>query len=350
MQNIYKGGIILYNMKREKKVLIFGIVLGIVIISVIYVIAQSDLEGELAEAKTSTARVDVVLNTPPIVLFVSYLNYSGPVLIPTGGAIFLNYSFVAYSAGGNSQLPQTPAQVATNVKGGFNGTFGNTVPRMKTTPSISCGMAGEIPNLIVISPAWNGKEGINYTCVVRMLYYYDPGTWSINASVMDIGGRTGYNNSKTFAVQDNPAWVMAPNYVNWSSISLDAAAAHSSNNLTINNTGNVNISAAAGNAVRVNATFLNGTGLGPGQTAEGIMGDKFKASEYGTCNSGTDLLNSNFVTIASPVAFVIDHESSTEDIPSKKNLTFCIETLSGISPQRYETQLGQSWTIETALG
>ena len=346
-------------MKREKKVLVVIFLIGVIIISLVGLISAgwlSDLfkigdkgdagEGELAAVSPSKARVDVTLTTPPVILFVSDPNRT---LASTGVASYFSYSFVAYSIGGLNSLPQTPTEISTRVSGGFNGTFGNTLPRMRTVSSMSCGMAGIINDLgTTFGAVWNGKSGINYTCVVKMLYYYDPGIWSINASVIDDGGNLAFNNSKTFTLQDNPAWVMSPDYINWTGISVGGAAKHSNNNLTINNTGNINISVAAGNGITVNATFLNGTTT----TTEGIIADSFKASEYDTCNSGTSLSKSQFVTITSvsgTVPFVIDHVSSTELVPSNKNLTFCLGQVSGISPQRYETLPGQTWTIKTAL-
>lgn len=295
------------------------------------------LEGELPTEK-ATARVNITgAAAPPIIWFVSTPNSTA---LYAAQSSLHKFSFAACSIGGDTQLPDA-GEVATRVNGTFIGTVG-TVPNT-IVPPVSCEYEGPIATPGALVPNLCTSTSRNYSCTVRMYYYYDSGTWRINASVRDDQGRIAVNSSQTFILDSLAAWTRSPPYVNWTSVELGAPKA-SSNNITIILQGNQDINNTAGSPLDINTTLLMLNGVDP---TYNITGDKFNASSaipyVNPCTAGTELSTNNRVV----VPFAINHKASTPTGPINNTLQFCLEGLIGIPAGIYETSSldEQRWTI-----
>ncbi len=327
--------------KRFRKRVVLGILLiGIIVISIGFVSASwkdwfgfgednKDLEGELAES----AKAQVIVSpssTPPEIVFVSNVNDT---LIAAEASEYVSFSYLAWSIAGTGYLPPGGSSVA---KGSVNYT---TTFIYDTN---DCTKAGEVDG------AAYGKAGSmlsNYSCEVLMYYYSEPAPnfWGINATVVDDGGNKASNFSRLFQLQQNGAFKLqpTPTSVNWTNIQLNASPASAANEIKAINTGNRNIGMAY-NPLSINASYLNGSAT----PSEIIPSNKFGVADVVTCSPGSigqSLTESQKISVN---PFNILYTSSAPTIPANNNLTFCLDTISGISPQTYTLRTGRNWELE----
>jgi len=331
-------------MKKGKGVIIGVVLVFIIVVSVISVNAgfldfifgekTGDQEGELAAERGAKASVEVTgVSTPPRIVHVSDVNETSNNLNPYGfQQKNLEFNFVVCSDGGPSELPPNGGTVMAS--------FNNSANSPSVVNHVSCVKIGDLG---LGAYGCSGIIPVNYSCTVGLiLYYYEPGLWTINATVQDRSSNWGINNTHSFVLTTLQSWEMAPNYVNWTSISMPVAAPgiESDNDLKINLTGNYDIddAAAPSRPLAVNATNLTGQT----QPTFIITGSDFAAREgVSGCIAGrTQLDQHDFVDI---IPFNIDHATSTQTIPASEYIGFCLTPVSGLPAQEYVSS--QDWVI-----
>jgi len=95
----------------------------------------------------------------------------------------------------------------------------------------------------------------NYSCTVS-LWYFDPaGVWSVNATAVDLSGQVTPAYGTPLVVMETTAITVGPSNITWSQLLPGMLNATAAVNITINNTGNKNITP---NNITINATDLVG--------------------------------------------------------------------------------------------
>jgi len=95
----------------------------------------------------------------------------------------------------------------------------------------------------------------NYSCTVELWYFDAPGFWSANATAKDIDNKVSPNFNVTFQVQQTSAIVLGPLNITWTQLAPGNVNATALVNITLNNTGNKNIT--PGN-ISINGTDVRG--------------------------------------------------------------------------------------------
>lgn len=335
-------------MKSEKRLgkrVVLGILLiGIMVVSISFVSASwkdwftfgnnNGGQGELDESKSATATVSVSgTSNPPEILFVSNVS-DATLTVGLETSEVWSFYFLVYSEATGTYLPPNGGKVA---KGNVSiaGRSANDANCARGTPALVDGAAyGHAGDMLV-----------NYTCDVTMWYYFSPGTWTINASVEDVGGNKAQNITKTFVLAKNEGFRTEPNppFLNWTSVQLNAVPKLSNNEIKIVNIGNNDIAPVASSPLGVKAYRLNGTTV----KTDLILASQFGASDVANCGPatgtiGTALVQNTLITIN---PFSALYSSSGPAAPSSNNLTLCLDTLSDIGVQSYNSTENQ-WTLE----
>jgi hypothetical protein len=319
-------------MKKEKGYVIGMVVVIIMVVSVVSVSAgfldfifgekTDGEEGELPATRPATAAVNVTsYGQPPTIPFVSDPNITDVNLYGNPQAIF-SFSFLVCFAGGQGGI--------ASQNGAFNRTAGTTIIATDT----GCAFVTDLPG----APYGCGVNVLNYTCNVPMYYYYHPGVWTINATVEDTSSQTATNNTNNFPLSTLAGWERSPTYVNWSSIQVGGPATEADNQIQINLTGNVDI--ANPDWMAINATNLTGVA----DSSKNISATLFFGDGDTTpCAGGISLKDREYENITT---FTLLHSGSTPTNPADNNLTFCLDTVVGITPQLYRTSPGNDWYLK----
>ncbi len=342
-----------FKMKREKKVLIGIVLIGVVLVSMTYFIAQ-ELEGELASAKPAKVNVTVKASqSAPEVIFVSNVSFFaeydstwknlplniGSIIAPPNLAneTTLNFNFIANYNGGNSGLPGTNVDddVSDRVLGNFS-----TITDER--PIIKC------KYLNIVS-----TYSKNYSCNVT-LYYYDspnPTVWTIsvqiNASNRDLGSEAGsalysdVNKTQTFMIRNYTNWDMLPDSVNWTTnpITSYGPAVEADNPINIINYGNIPLTSGGQWKMQVIPYSLRGEV----DISQYYGTSNFSAQETSPYCTGA-IAFSDVEGNANDVSFNLGIASSPS-VWSIKELGFCALS-APIPPQTYSTSGTSSWEIQ----
>ena len=192
----------------------------------------------------------------------------------------------------------------------------------------------------------------NYTCTVRMWYWDDNSTWTINVSASDLGNRTVISNtSKAFVYGFLKAIIINPNLTTWPALTPGDINETSKQNTTINNTGNVLINL---NWIKINAIDLQGMVT----TTKYLNVSNFTTSwdsnsDVGMCanntvgtNTGTLLVNATDVGIVGANLSRGNVSAANTTSLGQETLYFCIPQVPMITSQTYATNNSGAWTIK----
>lgn len=318
-------------MKRGKTVFAVLMILSVLIVSAIGVNAGWFGKSTGNAAKDVTANVKITSSSvAPEIVYVSPPNRT--YLDAEAGSNYFSFTFLAYSSAGTSFLPV--AAESARILGDFNGTYGGL--GQQKVNAASCTTVSDTP----INCIRGTSACINYTCNVRLYYYYDPAVngWGINASVIDDSGKIGNNHSVSFTLADFKAFDRNPTFVNWTGVTVGGSVKASDNNVNVNLTGNKDIN--SGVPLQINATTLYKVG-DPSKTIEG---DNFTSPAIAPCTGGVNLLpNQQYVSTGT--FFSIDHTTSLPGNPADKDLLFCIKTLVNIETGEYDTDVNKKWQL-----
>ena len=191
-----------------------------------------------------------------------------------------------------------------------------------------------------------GTSATNFSCRIPIYYWEMNGTWNINASICDENNLCTHNYTRTFSLGVTGSVQIAPTAINFGSL-----AKGSSNNsatddpITINNTGNLNVT--VGN-VRVAGIDLFGT---DGKT---IGSPNFTASINSDCDFSTNAtkLVNNTATGITRSGLPRGNLTNVEPVNTtyQEQLYFCFfkPVPSYLTFQTYDTTAGGAWTIDIA--
>ncbi|MGY4884634.1 MAG: right-handed parallel beta-helix repeat-containing protein [Nanobdellota archaeon] len=256
-------------------------------------------------------------NTPPQIIKVYNSTEmtdisSGPNEGPVATYVLLN--FTAYDEQGFGNLDDSSVQV-------------------------NFSLAGESPR-VNSSCAWLGDYNTNYanyTCNVTMWWWDAPGTWTINASIEDNEGNSGFNDSTTFAVGSTTGFLANSTSVNWPSIGPGATNIEALSPMLLNNTGNEEIN------VEVNATNLTGEN----NPAYVLGASNFSVHTVAGCG-GTGMRWYQYTAVVGAV--IPKGNCSLNDGTAQETIYFCLEeSNANLISQAYSTQQQGAWTIRIFL-
>jgi len=82
----------------------------------------------------------------------------------------------------------------------------------------------------------------NYTCSIGIWYWDSPGSWNVNATIKDSSGIVSDQYGETFTISGLIAGNMTPETLTWPALNTSSTNVSANENLTLKNTGNINIS------------------------------------------------------------------------------------------------------------
>ncbi|MDP4012726.1 MAG: hypothetical protein Q8R00_03930 [Candidatus Nanoarchaeia archaeon] len=182
----------------------------------------------------------------------------------------------------------------------------------------------------------------NYTCTVDLWYFDAAGNWTVNATIKDLSAETGANTSSNFTLQETAAMVMAPSALTWDALSIGVGNQTSTNDpLTINNTGNKNITIGNLNITAINlqgeiirSRYLNVSNFTV-HTATG-------GSPPVECG-GIQLVNATSVITGADGNLTRGNNSASL---GQEEVYFCLVNITaGATPQAYSTGNVGLWTV-----
>jgi hypothetical protein len=185
----------------------------------------------------------------------------------------------------------------------------------------------------------------NYTCKITMWWFDQDGAWTIYANISDLNGNIAVNGTHTVSVNTLTGFVMSPSTLNFSNLVAGTYNNTPINHLTLNNTGNDNITSTN---VRVNATDL----VGESNPGRFIFAGNFSASPYTgnkiECNitaSATQLQNETFTGVTSVVLNAGNYTKSNGE--GQEELYFCLrEVGTELTQQQYSTYKLGNWIVD----
>ena len=181
----------------------------------------------------------------------------------------------------------------------------------------------------------NTSTSQNYSCTINMWYWDLNGTWSVTAYGKDNNGASALNDTSTFTYARLRALTLFPEIFTFN-LTIGATNRTSNENMTINNTGNYNMSGK----VLVNAINLYGPGgyyINVGNFSASVLGGVL------SCNiTANTLINGTNVTITSSVL----ERGNLSTGQANETLYYCAKTVpTNIPSGVYDTRAAGSWAI-----
>jgi hypothetical protein len=187
----------------------------------------------------------------------------------------------------------------------------------------------------------------NYTCNVTMWWWDAAGSdWLISANISDLNTNYFVNDTHTRTVDDLTGIVMYPSAVTFASILAGNLNTTPSDNLALNNTGNVDI---ASDNVQIKALDL----LGETDDSQALWAGNFSGSALTggdiECNSSTTdataLVNNTDTGIIGSILSAGNY--TLEDGTAQEEIYLCLlEAGSELSGQYFSTTALGSWTVK----
>jgi parallel beta-helix repeat protein len=237
---------------------------------------------------------------------------SGPIEGPVATYILIN--FTAYDAQGFGNLNDSAVKINFSLAG--------EEPRINS----SCALLGDYDT-----------NYANYTCNVTMWWWDAPGTWTINASIEDNEGNSGFNDSTTFALGETTGFLANATQLNWPEISPGAINQEANESILLNNTGNKQMS------IEINATDL----IGENNPAYALGAINFSVHTAAGCG-GTSMSHYVYTTVVG--ATIPKGNYSLNDGTAQEVIYFCLEeSNSGLIAQPYSTTQEGTWRIRIFL-
>lgn len=185
----------------------------------------------------------------------------------------------------------------------------------------------------------------NYTCNITLWWFDGAGPWTVHANITDLNGNLAVNGTTSVTVNTLTGFVMSPATLNFTNLVAGSYNNTPINHLTLNNTGNADIS--AGN-VQVNATDL----VGETTPNRFLYAGNFSVSTYTgnsiECNitaSATQMVNKTFTGV---VLSALDAGNYTiNDGTGQEKLYTCLrEVGSELTQQQYSTYKWGPWIVQ----
>ncbi len=288
-----------------KKILVFSILT----LCLIGLVSAGMFDWITGKATSQTTGANVELgNTAPTIYYVEDV---GDINGFPSSSTTVNFTFLVNDSDGWENINVSSASLVVNRSG-------------ETRSNLSCVSLGNI-----------GDFTLNVSCNVDMWYFDIPGNWSINASIKDINGALATNTSQTFKYNLLTGFVMSPNNLNWTGLSVDSIDVPANNHpILMNNTGN--------SARDVNVTGINLPGVV--DDTKIIYAENFTANNI-SASDGTGLVNATAIQISN-VYLTRGNHSINDNVTGQEQIYFYLEALnSDLISQNYSTSESQSWEV-----
>lgn len=185
----------------------------------------------------------------------------------------------------------------------------------------------------------------NYTCNVTMWWWDAAGSWTVYANITDLGANLAINGTHTVTVNSLKGFVMSPSALTFSSMNAGTTNQTPTNNILMNNTGNVDI---ASNGVQINATDL----VGETNADKFLWAGNFSASPYTggniECNitaSATAMANMSYTAVTNTILAAGNY--TIGDGTAQEKVYLCLrEAGVELTQQQYSTDALGSWTVK----
>ncbi len=262
---------------------------------------------------SDTVSVNITIgNNAPEIVGVQIIDNQS---ITEEGSTNVEFTFLVNDTDGNANLNHSSAMLFINKSGGE-----------EIRSNTSCGNASV------------SDTQVNYTCAIDIWYFDGNGAWSINFSVRDNSNSYTENSSEVFYIELTTAMKMDLTNLTWNSLSLTSTDELATNNpLTLNNTGNKNIT--DGN-LKVTAQDLQGETT----DTDYLLASNFSVNPSNAC--GGTALEDN---VATGISGAILNKGNNSNGDGQEEIYFCLEEItSGIEQQSYSTAgAGSSaWSVE----
>ncbi|MCK4552813.1 hypothetical protein KAT80_01270 [Candidatus Pacearchaeota archaeon] len=277
--------------------------------------------GKATDEQTVDLNISVTTGTAPWIYNITGL---GAITLTDGpGATYLTINFSVNDSDGATNLDNSSAMLNLTKAG------------EQTKFNTSCAVkdfAGDYAN---------------YTCNITMRWWDGDGDWTVYANISDNNDNIHVNGTHTRSVGSLTGFVMSSSSLTFTSLLAGATNQTPSDYLTLNNTGNQDITSAN---VQVNATDLfgettKGQALWAGNFSfNDLTGDNIECNVSGATEA-TAMVNMSYTGV---YGTTLDAGNFTfNNGTAQENLYLCLrEVGSELSQQQYSTDQLGSWTVK----
>ena len=176
----------------------------------------------------------------------------------------------------------------------------------------------------------------NFTCSVTIYWFDGTGTWTIDASIEDTDSNFVSNSTTNFFLGTTDGFVMSPTALTFTGVTAGVTNILSNENITLNNTGNVN------KYIEINSTNLRGE-INPNLA---LWANNFTINTASQACEAQALVDHTFVNITAAILnkgnFTIQNLTAGQE-----EFVTCLEQVgSELTAQSYSTANETAWTIK----
>jgi len=293
------------------------------------------------KASTQPLTVSVQTNAPPIIGNVTV--YDSPVNPNEASNSSIFFSFIVTDADGDNNIVNDSA-VANISRGGETTRYNNSF--------IS-------PGTGTCMPKERGVNFKNFTCNISFVFYDGAGEWNISVRINDSAGAFAQNTTKTFIINELTAIVINPTSISFPTVGLADVNVSARVNITINNTGNDDISGREATGETINITAI--TLVGESSAATVIPTSNFSIGtdidsgpppsycDLSRVNNTTRLINTTATSVSPYNNFSGSINGSVLLAQASDNfevLSLCLlDVPDDLTAQNYSTTKSGAWTI-----
>ncbi|MEK6834966.1 MAG: hypothetical protein AABX61_01750 [Nanoarchaeota archaeon] len=230
--------------KRETTLLVILIILGFFLVPNL---TKADFFNDAFNKITGfgtgpqSLSVSVKTNAIPVIGNVTTYDVGSGLNVVESGNTTIFFSFVVVDGDGLSDIVNNSAFANISRPGEatrYNDTFVNT----------NDGGCNAVNNV--------GINGKNFTCNISIIFYDGAGLWNISVRINDTSGAAAQNNTNPFTINELTALVISPNAISFPTVGLSSVNVSAISNITINNTGNDDISGRENSLEYINITAI----------------------------------------------------------------------------------------------
>ena len=265
-----------------------------------------------------------ILNTAPIIGNVTLDEADNINLVENGNKTF-RFSFVVTDADNLTDIVNISA--VANITRGFE----NTAEAIRYNDTFVNSGDGGCNAVNLILP--NSK---NFSCTINVVFYDGAGAWNISVRINDSVKRTdivdyafAQNNTQTFTINELTALVIYPSTISFPTIALGDVNVSARINITINNTGNDDISGRELSGETINITAIT------------LIGE----------TDSTTVIPTNNFSIGTTEGMGVAPAYCDPSVSNFKNVTKLINTTAALSPyNNFSGPINGSYVLAQAIG
>jgi len=274
--------------KKETTLFVIILILGIFLI--VPQVTNADIFDVLNKitgfgSSPQSLSVSVQTNSVPVVGNVTIVG-SSTLSVTEGGNTSIYFTFDVTDGDGAGDIVNNSA-VANITRGN-----GNTAETTRYNDTfIDSGLGGCVANYTI------ALNHVRFNCNISIVYYDGAGLWNISVRINDTNGAFAQNTTQTFTINELTALVIYPGSISFPSVGLGDVNVSARTNITINNTGNDDISGRDFSGEYINFTAI--TLIGESTTTTAIPTGNFSVGTtdgLGTQPAYCDLSRTQNVT------------------------------------------------------